>query len=73
MINVSINCQSTLRLIIHSKGSEKILKQGFSSQNYINTFGEIYIIFMNQYPIPRKSHFKFMLEVYFFFKWHTTR
>ena len=37
MINVSINCQSTLRLIIHSKGSEKILKQGFSSQKYINT------------------------------------
>ena len=38
MINVSINCQSTLRLIIHSKGSEKILKQGFSSQKYINTW-----------------------------------
>ena len=43
MINVSINCQSTLRLIIHSKGSEKILKQGFSAQKYINTSLKLYL------------------------------
>ena len=49
MINVSINCQSTLRLIIHSKGSEKILKQGFSSQNYINTSFKLYLYWRNLY------------------------
>ena len=41
MINVSINCQSTLRLIIHSKGSEEIFKQGFFITKLYKNIGEL--------------------------------